>query len=91
MKTDYYTKTVLTIIAFCLVVLILQGGITKVHAGDATFKPNYALVPLNPDGSINVHIKSFDSEQEVVIVGWKEQYLNKVYDLGKNPFPVQNK
>ncbi len=72
----------------------MQGGSTKAEASDKSEnlnRSNFAIVTLNSDGSINIYVKSFDYGQEVVIVGWKEQYLDKVYDLGKDPFPVQNK
>ena len=49
MKTDLYTKAVLTIIAFCLAVLVMQGGITKAVAGSNTPKSGYALVPVNAE------------------------------------------
>lgn len=65
MKTDFYTKTVLTIIAICLTILTFQNVdiIPKTYASktkDLNLNPlkNYGLVPLNPDGSIDVNIKS---------------------------------
>lgn len=63
MKTDLYTKTLLTIIAICLSVIVVnQSGIIpgayaetrKEFEGNV----NYGLVPLNDDGSINVRISS---------------------------------
>lgn len=66
MKTDRYTKTVLTIIAACLVINVLNkiDIIPKAHAGNANnsittpINTNYAVVPINDDGSINVTLKS---------------------------------
>lgn len=66
MKTDFYTKTVLTIIAVCLLILTLQNVdiIPKAYASEptkylnASNSKNYGLVPLNADGSIDVNIKS---------------------------------
>lgn len=64
MNTDRYTKIILTIIAFCLVVNTLDklDIMPKAYANAPT--PNmtptspeiakYGLVPLNEDGSINV-------------------------------------
>lgn len=66
MKTDFYTKTVLTIIALCLSILTLKNVdiIPKAYASEPTKNlnvspsKNYGLVPLNVDGSIDVNIKS---------------------------------
>lgn len=63
MNTDRYTKIVLTVIAFCLVVNTLDklDIIPKAYANAPTpapslpvTTPNYGIVPLNADGSINV-------------------------------------
>ncbi len=65
MKTDRYTKVVLTVIAICLVVNILEkiDIIPKAYANgsDNDMSPinsNYAIVPVNEDGSINVTVKA---------------------------------
>lgn len=64
MKTDFYTKTVLTVIAICLTILVLKEVdlIPKAYANETYngLSPNinYGLVPLNSDGSIDVNIKS---------------------------------
>ena len=64
MKPDTYTKTVLTIIAICLSILVFKEIeiIPKAHAGTPTnsLQTNYGLIPLNRDGSINV---KFNSDQ----------------------------
>jgi hypothetical protein len=57
---DRYTKAVLTVIAACLVINTIKDTniLPKAYAADAPAlpapKPSYALVPLNPDGSITV-------------------------------------
>ena len=74
MKTDFYTKTVLTIIALCLSILTLQNIdiIPRAYASEPNksinIEPskNYGLVPINADGTINVNIKS-SSEMDVNI------------------------
>lgn len=63
MKTDKYTKVLLTIIALCLINLSLRGVdfFPKAYAGegnDAGLK--YGLVPLNDDGSITVRLSPMD-------------------------------
>ncbi|MFD2600970.1 hypothetical protein [Flavobacterium suzhouense] len=67
MKTDRYTKIILTIIAFCLVVNTFEklDIIPKAYANAPTTtpittvsEPKYGLVPLNEDGSITVKTTS---------------------------------
>jgi hypothetical protein len=53
MKTDLYTKTVLTIIAGALIVIAFQQADVLPKA-NATKANSFATVPVNPDGSINV-------------------------------------
>lgn len=60
MKTDIYTKTVLTVIAIALIVLVFKNGtvVNEAKAEKSTFS-RYASIPLNEDGSINVKLVSF--------------------------------
>ncbi|MBI3503007.1 MAG: hypothetical protein HY063_14550 [Bacteroidetes bacterium] len=53
MKTDFYTKTVLTVIAGALTIIAFQNEeiFTSANAGKAA---GFISVPVNPDGSINV-------------------------------------
>jgi len=53
MKTDTYTKVILTIIAVVLTLNLIKGNVTPAMADSKKF----ATVPLNDDGSINVRIK----------------------------------
>lgn len=65
MKTDHFTKILLSIIAFNLCVLTLGNFdlIPRVTAGDSN-PPNYGLhyglVPLNEDGTISVKLNNAD-------------------------------
>lgn len=59
MKTDMYTKVVLTVIALALTVNLFKGLITPAMAADS--KP-YAMVPVNADGTINVTVKKMPAE-----------------------------
>lgn len=63
MKTDKYTKVVLTVIAICLINLSL-GGISLFPEAQAspvnTPDLTYGLVPLNEDGSITVRLNALD-------------------------------
>jgi hypothetical protein len=73
MKTDCYLKTVLTIIAICLTILVVRdldilpaayAGSTEEHLPSAT---NYAWVPVNEDGSINVRVVSSEETLKIDI------------------------
>lgn len=72
MKIDRYTKFILTVIAFCLVVLTLNNVdvFPKAYANESAPFPqhNYAVVPLNEDGSISVSLMGLD-EVDVNING----------------------
>jgi hypothetical protein len=92
MKTDFYTKAVLTVISICLLIIVFQNG-NFINEAHAAIEPvsKYAVVPVNSDGSINVRIKSIDGPQEVLLVGWKESVNDLSYEvrnLGKRPLPV---
>ena len=73
MKTDFYTKTVLTVIAICLTIIVLKEVeiIPKAYAGPSennlNTSMNYGLVPLNKDGSIDVKIVSSSDKIDVNI------------------------
>lgn len=66
MKTDTYTKFILTVIAICLVVIIAKDVtlVPKAHAtNDVTTipaNPNYGLIPINPDGTVTVKLAPSD-------------------------------
>lgn len=63
MKTDVYTKFMLTIIAACLLALTLRGRqlLPSVQAGPVAGKNmSYGVVPLNEDGSITVRLSDHD-------------------------------
>jgi hypothetical protein len=70
MKTDLYTKSVLTVIAGCLAVIALKEVdiIPTAKAAATGFNNSrYGLVPLNSDGTIDVNIKSSTSNVKVSI------------------------
>ena len=58
MKTDLYTKVILTIIAAALTANLLKGFITPAQA--ATTAKTVTL-PVNADGTIDVNIKSINT------------------------------
>ncbi len=59
MKTDLYTKIILTVIAVALLGILFQNVdlVPKAVASDFNTKP-HVIVPINPDGSINVKLNS---------------------------------
>ena len=67
MKSDLFTKIVLSVIAICLVIIAVKeiNIIPKAMANsndnlNSKNSINYGLVPLNPDGSVNVKLNSSD-------------------------------
>lgn len=73
MKTDLYTKIVLTVIAVCLTIMVFKqiDFVPTVNASPPELmldpEVNYGLVPLNADGTIDVNIKTSSSTIEVDI------------------------
>jgi hypothetical protein len=56
MKTDLYTKVILTIIAVALTLNLIKSSITRAMADNK----KYVTLPVNPDGSINVNINKMN-------------------------------
>jgi hypothetical protein len=58
--TDRYTRVMLTLIAACLCILTFQqvSIIPKLQASGPDVTSNYALVPVNEDGSITVRLSA---------------------------------
>jgi len=63
MKTDLYTKVILTLIAVVLTLNLLKVSITPAMADGK----HYATVPVNADGSINVRLAKTDGTLDVRI------------------------
>jgi hypothetical protein len=74
MKTDNYTKFILTIIAASLVVQLLQNTtILNEARADKTNFNAFASVPVNSDGSINVKLIS-DMDVNIHSIGGSSVY-----------------
>jgi hypothetical protein len=58
--TDRYTRVMLTLIAACLCILTLQqvSIFPQLQASESSTISNYALVPVNEDGSITVRLSA---------------------------------
>ncbi len=72
MKTDLYTRTILTIIAFCLTVNLVKELeiIPSAHAAENTAKTpsistEYALVPVSAANTIDVRIVDINTYDEL--------------------------
>jgi len=63
MKTDIYTKIILTVIAVILSINLFKGTITPAMADNR----HYVSLPLNADGSLNVIIKKGSEPMKVSI------------------------
>ena len=74
MKTDLYTKAVLSVIAVALVALVFKNGnfVNSAQAGKTNFN-SFASVPVNPDGSINVNVVS-DMDVNIHSIGGSSVY-----------------
>ncbi|MES2593020.1 MAG: hypothetical protein V4608_14150 [Bacteroidota bacterium] len=75
MKPDLYTKTVLTVIATALVLLVLQNTIifNEAKADKINFN-SFSSVPINPDGSINVKLISEQMDVNIKSIGGSSVY-----------------
>jgi len=69
MKTDLYTKTILTIIAICLTINIIKEFeiIPKAHASKNNIETaeNYKLVPISENNTLDVRIVDIDTYDEL--------------------------
>ncbi len=75
MKPDFYTKTVLTIIAGALVTLAIQNTkLVNDAKADKTNFNKFASVPINNDGSINVKLMSDQMDVNVKSIGGNSVY-----------------
>jgi hypothetical protein len=74
MKTDLYTKSILTVIAIALVALVFKNT-TVVNSAQAekTNFNKYASIPINEDGSINVRMAA-DMDVNIRSIGGSSIY-----------------
>jgi hypothetical protein len=73
MRTDLYTKSVLTVIAVALVLLVFKNGAQVNEATAASGFNKFASVPVNEDGSINVRMMS-DMDVNIRSIGGSSVY-----------------
>jgi hypothetical protein len=74
MRTDLYTKTILTVIAVALIALVFKNTtiVNEAKADKAVYN-KYASIPVNADGSINVKMMS-DMDVNIRSVGGSSVY-----------------
>ena len=97
MKVDKFTKIVLTVIAVNLTILTVKNLdiMPKAYANEATNNiiatpsMNYGLVPLNENGSIDVNVKSFSSEN-VMNVNIDEVGGSSIFYGSAVPVKIEN-
>lgn len=71
MKTDLYTKTILTVIAVCLTINVVKDAdfIPLAHASEANILPEttteYKLVPINEFETLDVRIVDINTYDEL--------------------------
>jgi hypothetical protein len=74
MKTDLYTKSILTVIAIALIALVFKNNSLLNEAkADKTNFNKFASVPINDDGSINVKMVS-DMDVNIRSIGGSSVY-----------------
>lgn len=71
MKTDVYTKTILTIIAICLTINVVKDSdfITSAYASEASpiteITTEYKLIPINEFETLDVRIVDINTYDEL--------------------------
>jgi|SRR5687767_9528065 len=82
MKKITYLNGVLTIIAFCLLIITfnLLGFIPKAYAGGPT--SNFSNIPVNKDGSINVKIVSDVIEVDITDISTSDELKVDIDEIG---------
>jgi len=73
MKTDLYTKAVLTVIASVLSIIAFQNAEIFPKA-NASKVAGFATVPVNPDGSINVKMATDNMKVDISAIGGNSIY-----------------
>lgn len=80
MKSAKYLNGILTVIAFCLVLISMSliGVIPQAKANDGNGR--YVTVPVNSDGSINVKLNA-QSPMDVNIASCEPRAFNRVQPI----------
>lgn len=101
MKSDKFIKVVLTVIAINLTFLtaknldLIPKAYAKANVKDFVNTSNikYGLVPINKDGSINVHVKTITSDNILDVnieeVGGYNTYGEVPVEIKDQPIEVE--
>lgn len=84
MKTDFYTKSILTVIAISLVILVLQNAniISKVNANPPTTTIPISTISLpEQHGVIDVNIKTINGKTPRMEKWVGSEYVFPVYNI----------
>lgn len=73
MKTDLYTKIVLSVIAGALSAIAFQNANVVTTANASKTTPGFLNVPVNPDGSINVKMME-NMKVDIAAIGGSSIY-----------------
>ncbi len=73
MKTDLYTKTILSIIAGALTLIAFQNVDFFPKANASKINTGFISVPVNPDGSINVKMMD-NMKVDIAAIGGSSIY-----------------
>ncbi|TAL57423.1 MAG: hypothetical protein EPN85_14155 [Bacteroidetes bacterium] len=73
MKTDLYTKTVLSIIAGALTIIAFQSFDILPKANASKTNTGFISIPVNPDGSINVKMMD-NMKVDIAAIGGSSIY-----------------
>ena len=91
------TGTSMLVFSFAFLMYAVSPSYANYTKEETPSKSDYALVPLNKDGSINIKISEeqmseMTATQEVVLVGWKEYtYSSNNRSFTQYNFPVKVK
>ncbi len=84
MKSDLYLKTILTIIAFCLSIMVLEkfDFVKSAKASTSDGMGNYVFVPTNEDGSISVRFASDEIDVNITGINTNDELDINIDEIG---------
>lgn len=94
MKIDNYTKGILTVICFCLLVIAAEsvGVFPEANASDLSATSRLGYIPINEDGSISVKLIGATETIDVNIEDadrYAFRYCTVPVDITNQPIEVE--
>jgi hypothetical protein len=88
------TGTSMLVFSFAFLLYVVSPSYANYTKEETPSKSDYALVPLNKDGSINIKISEeqmseMTGTQDVVLAGWREHTVTGTVDFGNYGLPVK--